>query len=425
MPNARTANEKIAEGLILNNQYITMDVEVAQTDDKKVTIELPKIFAQAEEFEPREVYFENATVQEGIATITVPTLQIGENRKSVSIKGGIASGTTCEINYKVMKLVENVTLDKDTLEIYVGEENVLVATVTPDDAQNKNVTWSTSDETIATVENGKVTGIAEGTVTITATTVDGNKTAICEVTVGKVKLDKIEVKTNPSKIDYKVGEELDIAGLVLTATYTDASTEEISEGFICEPTTLNTVGAQEIKVSYTKDEITKDAVFNVTVEEAQEPEQPGEPQDPEQPEQPEEPEQLEIVSEYVIEENCIKAVSSRTSINDFVDNIVTNGEIKILKNGVEVTEGNIGTGMVIEVSLNDQKEAYVIVVKGDCSGDGDADFTDILAINKHRLNKVQMEGEYLIAGDVTNDGNVDFSDILQINKYRLGKINNL
>ena len=56
---------------------------------------------------------------------------------------------------------------------------------------------------------------------------------------------------------------------------------------------------------------------------------------------------------------------------------------------------------------------------------GQANIKDILAINKHRLNKAQLVNEYLQAGDINEDGKVDIRDILQINKYRLGKISEL
>ena len=49
----------------------------------------------------------------------------------------------------------------------------------------------------------------------------------------------------------------------------------------------------------------------------------------------------------------------------------------------------------------------------------------MLAINKHRLNKSKLEGEFLKAADVTGDGKADFNDMLKINKYRLGKIDTL
>ncbi|MBD5211217.1 MAG: leucine-rich repeat protein [Bacteroidales bacterium] len=70
-------------------------------------------------------------------------------------------------------------------EVELGHEETvqLVATVMPDDATDKSVTWASADEAVATVdENGLVTAVAKGTTTITATTVDG-LTAECVVTV--------------------------------------------------------------------------------------------------------------------------------------------------------------------------------------------------------------------------------------------------
>ena len=79
--------------------------------------------------------------------------------------------------------VTSVTLDRTSLTLKEGKTLTLIATVLPDNATDKTVTWTTSNPGIATVENGKVTAIAEGTATITATTVDGGKTATCMVTV--------------------------------------------------------------------------------------------------------------------------------------------------------------------------------------------------------------------------------------------------
>ncbi|MDE7227981.1 MAG: Ig-like domain-containing protein [Treponemataceae bacterium] len=78
--------------------------------------------------------------------------------------------------------VESVTLDETTLTLTRGETGKLTATVTPDNADNKTVTWSSSDLAVATVgEDGTVTARAEGTATITA--LAGGKTATCAVTV--------------------------------------------------------------------------------------------------------------------------------------------------------------------------------------------------------------------------------------------------
>ena len=81
--------------------------------------------------------------------------------------------------------VNGVSLDKETLELEEGKSQTLTATVAPVDATNKNVTWESSDESVATVSNGKVTAVAEGTATITVKTDDGGFTATCDVTVTK------------------------------------------------------------------------------------------------------------------------------------------------------------------------------------------------------------------------------------------------
>ena len=86
--------------------------------------------------------------------------------------------------------VTDVSLDKDMLNLFVGDSQTLTATVEPSNATNKAVTWSSSDSSIVTVgadqtDNTKATvkALKEGSATITATTADGNKTATCTVTV--------------------------------------------------------------------------------------------------------------------------------------------------------------------------------------------------------------------------------------------------
>ena len=79
--------------------------------------------------------------------------------------------------------VESISLDKTTLKIGLGKTSeALKVTFTPANAKDKTITWSSNPTTVATVTDGKVTGVAEGTATITATTANG-KTATCNVTV--------------------------------------------------------------------------------------------------------------------------------------------------------------------------------------------------------------------------------------------------
>ena len=108
-------------------------------------------------------------VKAGEATITVTTEDGGKT-------------ATCKVTVKP-NLVSEITLA--ALAIYVGESKAVTATVKPDDATNKELTWTSSDETVATVDaTGKVTGKKIGTATITATAQDGSGVSgSCTVTV--------------------------------------------------------------------------------------------------------------------------------------------------------------------------------------------------------------------------------------------------
>ena len=79
--------------------------------------------------------------------------------------------------------VTGVTLDLTELALEVPATGTLTATVAPADATNKSVVWTSDNEAVATVEKGVVTAVAAGTANITVTTVDGNFTATCVVTV--------------------------------------------------------------------------------------------------------------------------------------------------------------------------------------------------------------------------------------------------
>lgn len=82
-----------------------------------------------------------------------------------------------------MSLVTGILLNKTSVILNIGDNEILAATVLPNNATNKNVDWSSSNNNIATVSNGKVTAKSIGTAVITATTADGGYTASCTVTV--------------------------------------------------------------------------------------------------------------------------------------------------------------------------------------------------------------------------------------------------
>ncbi len=88
------------------------------------------------------------------------------------------------VTYHYIVPVDAVSLDQTSVPISIGGSCVLTATITPSDATNKTVTWSSSNTSVATVSSsGVVTAKAAGTADIAVTTEDGGHTAVCQVTV--------------------------------------------------------------------------------------------------------------------------------------------------------------------------------------------------------------------------------------------------
>jgi hypothetical protein len=77
---------------------------------------------------------------------------------------------------------KTITLNKDSISVKMDDTEALTYTIDPEDTKNKTVSWKSSNESIATVEDGVVTGINEGSCTITVTTKNG-KNDTCEITV--------------------------------------------------------------------------------------------------------------------------------------------------------------------------------------------------------------------------------------------------
>ena len=98
----------------------------------------------------------------------------------MATSGGVSS--SCSVTVSIP--VSSVTLNKTTLKLTKGKNETLVATVNPSDASDKTVVWSSSNTSVATVDqSGKVVAVAEGSSQIMVTTKDGGKTATCGVTV--------------------------------------------------------------------------------------------------------------------------------------------------------------------------------------------------------------------------------------------------
>ena len=147
-----------------------------------------------------------------IATVNasgiVTAISVGTATITVTANDGSGISGTCIVTVNAIP-VTGVTLDKSTLTLNPGGvTGVLTATVSPENATDKSVTWSSSNIAIATVDKGIVTPVSVGTATITVTTTDGSKTASCVV--------KVEVNT------------ISVTGITLVASKSVALNESLT-----------------------------------------------------------------------------------------------------------------------------------------------------------------------------------------------------
>ena len=148
-------------------ETLTATVRPDNADNRKVTWSSDKT--------------EIATV-DGAGRVTA--VKAGEAVVTVMTEDG-GRTATCAVTVKAKTVsVTEVTLDRAELTLTEGETETLTATVKPDNADNRKVTWSSDKTEIATVDGaGKVTAVKAGEAVVTVTTEDGGKTATCKVTV--------------------------------------------------------------------------------------------------------------------------------------------------------------------------------------------------------------------------------------------------
>ncbi|MEK5417431.1 Ig-like domain-containing protein [Paenibacillus sp. FSL L8-0708] len=170
-------------------------IEPANATDKDV------IWSSSDETVATVVNGVVTPVGEGTAVITVTTKD-----------GSFTATTTVSVSAPIPPVVDvtGVKLDQETLDLTAGEaDGLLKATIEPANATDKDVIWSSSDETVATVVNGVVTPVGEGTAVITVTTKDGSFTATTTVSVSAPippVVDVTGVKLDQETLDLTAGE---------------------------------------------------------------------------------------------------------------------------------------------------------------------------------------------------------------------------
>ena len=200
----------------------------------------------------------------------VTAVKAGEAVVTVTTEDG-GKTASCKVTVKAKAVnVTEVTLDKTELTLTEGETETLTATVRPDNADNRKVTWSSDKTDVATVDgDGRVTAVKAGVATVTVTTEDGGKTASCKVTVKAKAVNVTEVTLDRTELTLTEGE----TG-TLTATVKPDNADNRKVTWISDKTDVATVdGAGKVTavkpgeavVTVTTEDGGKTATCKVTV----------------------------------------------------------------------------------------------------------------------------------------------------------------
>lgn len=317
-------------------------------------------------------------------------------------ENNVTKTTTQTINFvkKQLKSIEITT--PPTKTIYIEgqdfDDTGMKVTATYSDNSSKEITnYSIADRNNLSIDKTSIT--------ISYTENGTTKTVLQTITVSKKILESIKITTAPNKTTYIEGQNFDTAGMKVTATYNNSTNREVTDYTVADGDNLAS-DKTAVTISYTENGITKKTTQAITVTQKLE---------------------ISFIGYSEVNQDRIKfidKINPSTTMEEMINNVKTNGTIKVYKDDREVTDNKIkiSTGMKVRISLNNENYEFTVVVKGDTNGDGESNLKDLLQINKHRLNKAMLTAEYLLAGDVNKDNEVNLRDLLQVNKYRLGKI---
>jgi len=220
-----------------DGQTATCTVHVDYIPVQSITLDKPSITL----YEGEDYTFvttitpENATYKDITWTTGDNKIATVENGKVVAVKKGkttitaTANGKSATCSLEVLSSIAEISLNKTTLSLIVGDSEILQAIITPEDATlREGVKWETSDDKIATVDNnGKVVAVKEGEATITVS-VEGKK-AECKVSVDYIHVSSITL--NKTEETLYIGETLSITATLnpSNVTYNTITWESSNE----------------------------------------------------------------------------------------------------------------------------------------------------------------------------------------------------
>ncbi len=308
--------------------------------------------------------------------------------------------------------VTGVELDKQTVKLKVGESTTITATVSPVNAISKEVSYTSSNQEIATVDNnGKITAKGIGKTDITVTTKNNSKTAKCSVEVISTNVEKIT--TDKSEYTVILGEYITITPKVLPETATNKKYNvTIQDKSILEQKDRKFYGKSEGNtfVTFTTEEGNKSVKVQVNV--------------------------IKINDDDILIDESLKIDSStnymtkiqpETKVETLKEKIKTKLEVKFLSSENKQLSNTdfITTGSKIQIIKSGKViKEYTVLIYGDVNPDGKITSKDYMMVKNHIMNAGTLKGVYNASANVNRDETISSKDYMIIKNHimNLGKI---
>lgn len=327
-----------------------------------------------------------------VATINsngqLTTTGIGTTTITCTAHNGVSA--TCVVTVNPV-MVSDITLNQTEAEMVVGENLQLSATIAPENATNKSVTWSSTNETVAIVdESGMVTAVGSGTCQIKAAANDGSgKTASCLITVEKnnklTVTDMTQCSGGRGVLNVLLTDEETIMGFQFDLVLPEGVTVAENEGKLLAALTGNAVNTHSISSSKVGDGLYR----------------------------------------FVVTPQGSRAISQETGDGmtitiDVADDVATGTYTMTIKD-IEMTVRKAGN--VLEDIHPKNSTATLTVTEammGDVNGDGRVSVTDVISMNSYILEEEPAQFIRKVA-DLNGDGRVTITDMVQVIDIILGR----
>ena len=338
-------------------------------------------------------------VYNGSTKITSGTIPSGSRvivTESVSGDGDEVASSI--VNYPVT----GVSITSETLNLAINKRKSLNYEITPSYATNQNVTWSSSDESVATVDsNGLVTAVGAGEAIITVTTEDRGYTDTCSVVVSESVAYNVTFKDGDTVIKTVAYEEDELVDLSLWEKIPDEySIDKRFTGWLYDS---NGDGTKEL---YNSNNPLSMPASDIELTKKK---KKG---------------NYAIQNSTTSSEKFITGIKSNTNVDNL--NFEHGSEITyaIYKGDLLKNSGNIGTGDTLKIYSNGSLiESYTVVIRGDNDGDGLISVNDVSMIYSHIKGKFNFNNIQFMASDVDGDDLISVNDVSMIYSHIKRKIN--